>query len=673
MFKSTKNIKTLIFILILVFYTSFLIYKMDIPAADDLPRQISIGQQILEGNWDILYENTFSYVEPDHTFYNHHWLSGVIFYLLYVLIGWSGLSIFKIIILLVAFSIIFKVSLQKSNFWLVAITSIPAIFVLRERTGLRPEVFSYLFIALFLYILLYFEKNPKTKKIFWLIPLQLLWVNMHVFFSIGIMLVAGFLFEKIVLNWKNLKNNSQIRKLLIVLLGVVLVSFINPRFIEGVFYRYPNIPLEISENQSISVFLSHATLRQDVSVYVFKPLVVMLAVSIFLFLFLYFKQKRKENLEKLDTYLKKNTIPIFYILAGVATATLSFFILRALSFFGFMFLLVVPALLYPSYLYIRKNLVSSYPNVFNFFKKVFIVILILCIIYFTYLSGKGVYNFSEKGLGAASMSEGGINFFRENNLKGPIFNDADVGSYLIHYLYPKEKVFSDNRFGDAYSKEFWDEIYIPAFTDETVWQESLEKYKFNLIFLYQYDNGPGVRQFIYNRLSDREWAFVYGDTYSIIFVRNTPENQEVINKYHITPENAYQRMDFLLNSEIEEDNIAAADIFNLLGRVDLSRNVFLDVVLNRPNNSKIWMIMGEWELSIERLENSLLGMMYLEKAISLGQKTPEAYSFLGLAYYKLGKFNKSIEVLEEALKINPDREDAKDLLLEINRTLRLQE
>lgn len=671
MFKNNKLLKISILVFILALYTSFLTYKMKIPAADDLPRQITIGGEVLKGNWDILYKNTFSYIEPEYTFYNHHWLSGVFFYVLYTSVGWGGLSIFKILILLSAFAIIFKVSAQKSNFWLVSLVSIPAIFILRERTGLRPEVFSYLFIALFVYLLFYFEKNPKTKKIFWLIPLQLLWVNMHVFFSIGIMLVGGFLFEKLIFNWGKLKQSVEVKRLMIVLVGVILVSFVNPRFIHGVFYRYPNISLKISENQSISMFLNHATQTQDISVYVFKPLVVILGLSILLFFYQYFRQKRKKRLEnEKSSYI--SPIPIFYILAGVATAILSFFILRALSFFGFMFMLAVPALLHSSYIYLKDKFSVLPPRIVAIFKKIFVVLIFLVLGYFTLQSQKGVYNFSERGLGAASMSYGGINFFKENNLKGPIFNDADIGSYLIHYLYPQERVFSDNRFGDAYSKAFWDEVYIPTFVDERVWQENLARYQFNVIFLYQYDDGPGVRQFMYNRLQDPEWAFVYGDTFSIIFVRNTPENEDVIRKHHITPENGYEKINFLLTSGIEEDKIAAADILNLLWRVDLSRNVFLDVVLNRPDNPKIWMIMGEWELSIERLENSLLGMMYLEKAISLGQKTPEAYSFLGLAYFKLGRFDEAIEATKKALKINPDREDAKDLLLEIGRVKKLR-
>ncbi len=76
-----------------------------------------------------------------------------------------------------------------------------------------------------------FSNNLNGKKIFWLIPLQLLWVNMHVFFSIGIMLVAAFICEKIIQNYKNIlnnfigtiKNNHVVKKLAIVFFGVIIV------------------------------------------------------------------------------------------------------------------------------------------------------------------------------------------------------------------------------------------------------------------------------------------------------------------------------------------------------------------------------------------------------------------------------------------------------------------
>ena len=165
-------IKKCVFLTILVFYGSLLLHKINLPAAVDLPRQIKIGETILQGNFDILYKNIYSYTEPEQTFYNHHWFSGVIFYLLFQLIGWNGLVIFKVIVFLAAFTLVFLTALKKADFWLVSAISLPAIFILRERTGLRPEVFSYLFIAIYLYLLVDLDEHPEHKRIFWLIPLQ---------------------------------------------------------------------------------------------------------------------------------------------------------------------------------------------------------------------------------------------------------------------------------------------------------------------------------------------------------------------------------------------------------------------------------------------------------------------------------------------------------------------
>lgn len=654
-----KWTKIIVFLLLLILYGSFLVHKIDLPAADDLPRQIKIGEEIVHGNWSMLYTNVFSYTEPEYKFYNHHWLSGVAFYLLDSVVGWNGLVIFKTIVLLTAFCLIFSTALKKADFWLVALTSLPVILMLRERTGLRPEVFSYLFIALFLYILVDFDRRQGSKLIYLLIPLQLLWVNMHVFFSIGIMITAGFLFDQIIRNWKNLRQSKTVKIVVFVFVSVVLVSFVNPRGIEGVFYRYPSISLKISENQSLTEFFTYSAPNEDISVALFKPLVGLL-VGILLIVLSNFYYERKQNklLSKQGESTIFPTLTIFYGTAMIATTILGFLILRSLAMFGYIFLLVVPALLNNSFRRAKGYIFSLSIYIWRVSVGFFLCALVLGTLFLLNLSYRGTFGGYEKGIGLTPMSLGGITFFKENNLRGPIFNDADIGSYLIYYLFPKEKVFSDNRFGDAYSSNFWDHVYLPAFADETVWQALLKERNFNVIYLYQYDNGAGVRQFMYNRMSDPEWAFVYGDPFSIIFVRNTPENQDIISKFRITPENAFEKLDFLRKSESEDSVVAAADILNLLNRVDLSRDIFLDVVTKRPENGKIWMIMGEWELAINAKEHSLLAMMYLHKAIDVGQETSEAYSFLGLAYYRVGRTKEALQFLQKSLDLNPDRQDA---------------
>src|SRR3990167_1948387 len=87
--ETVKILKAVVFVLILAFYASVSLYQIKLPVADDLARHIKNGEMILRGNFDVLYKNVYSYTEPDQPFTNHHWLSGVIFYLLFELIGFD--------------------------------------------------------------------------------------------------------------------------------------------------------------------------------------------------------------------------------------------------------------------------------------------------------------------------------------------------------------------------------------------------------------------------------------------------------------------------------------------------------------------------------------------------------------------------------------------------------
>jgi tetratricopeptide (TPR) repeat protein len=270
----------------------------------------------------------------------------------------------------------------------------------------------------------------------------------------------------------------------------------------------------------------------------------------------------------------------------------------------------------------------------------------------------------ELGIGLAHYSSQSAQFFKEQNLRGPIFNDYDIGSYLIFYLYPEVKPFIDNR-RESYTDAFFSEIYLPMLVDEAKWQETLAKYNFNVIFFHHYDDTPHVRSFLSNRMRDPDWALVYADIYSVILLKNNSLNQDAIAKFQITESNIAEKLEYLLKSSNAQDQIAAADLFNLMGRFNLAMSTFLKVVDRWPNKGRVWMILGEMELSKnESSVNPVSAAQYLEKAILAGQPTAEAYAFLGWAYYRSGQFEKSAKALKEALQINPDRTDAKNLLSE---------
>ncbi|MEI9815344.1 MAG: hypothetical protein WDO18_23035 [Acidobacteriota bacterium] len=136
-------------------------------------------------------------------------------------------------------------------------------------------------------------------------------------------------------------------------------------------------------------------------------------------------------------------------------------------------------------------------------------------------------------------TESAANFIKANNIHEPIFNDFDIGSYLIYHLYAGKDsphVFADGR-PEAYPRGFLGGPYLHLFSDEAVWREQNEKYHFNAIVI---SLGDAVAEdFILHRVRDDEWAPVFADNYALIFVRRTPENAELIAKDEI-PRNRFR-------------------------------------------------------------------------------------------------------------------------------------
>jgi predicted Zn-dependent protease len=150
-------------------------------------------------------------------------------------------------------------------------------------------------------------------------------------------------------------------------------------------------------------------------------------------------------------------------------------------------------------------------------------------------------------------------------------------------------------------------------------------------------------------------------------VRNTAENQKVISKYIITPDNVQQRLQPLLTSEFYDDREAAANILSLVGRADLAINAAFDIVTKWPDKGVTWKVMGQMELTATSSYSSVLAMMFLDKAISTGYKSADAYTSLAEAYMKLGKKDKAEEMLQHALKINPGYRDALEMMKQIKK------
>ena len=172
-------------LLILAVYGLFLARPLNLVTAD-LGRHIKNGELILSGHYEVLKTNYYSYTQSDFPVLNHHWLSGVIFYAVWKISGFDGLHLFFIFLSLAAFLIFFDIARKKTGVGLAAVMAIFIIPLLLERDEIRPEIFSYLFSGIFLWLMLKHREGRVQWQTLLILPIiEILWVNLHIYFFLG--------------------------------------------------------------------------------------------------------------------------------------------------------------------------------------------------------------------------------------------------------------------------------------------------------------------------------------------------------------------------------------------------------------------------------------------------------------------------------------------------------
>ncbi|MEK7503042.1 MAG: hypothetical protein AAB556_01195 [Patescibacteria group bacterium] len=483
--KNASGLGIFIVLALLLVYGYLLAHKIDLTTAD-LGRHIKNGENLLKHfDFEILKTNFYSYTEPDFPTTNHHWLFGAVFFVIWKLAGFAGVHFVFIAISLATFLIFFKIAEEKIGIGPASILALIAIPLLAERTEIRPEVFSYLFSGLFLWGLLKWneEKISFKQLLLFLLTIQIIWVNSHIFFFLGFAIAGTFLFSR------NLK------KIALLIISLFAVSLINPFGIAGLLeplsilreYGY-----SLAENKSVWFLENYGIWRPGFEIFKFAVLLTALSFAWVLI-------KKRQNLAILQNFFLAGGISAMAVLQS-----------RNLALFGFVLMPVlaqnIENLKIDSLRKFSKEI--KYAGAGLCFFTIFLLISTNISALFPY-SG----NF---GVGLQENNSAPIKYFKKENLKGPIFNNYDIGGYLIFHLFPQEKVFVDNR-PEAYSADFFKKIYIPAQENDEAWNKLNKQYKFNSIIFSHRDITPWGQNFLKARLEDKEWKQVFADERVIIF------------------------------------------------------------------------------------------------------------------------------------------------------------
>ena len=486
--------------LLFLFFAVLLLHPLN-AINQDLGRYFKVSETILETK-SISKNNLFSYTEPEVEFINTHWLGGMTLFGLEKTVGLKGLILFKILIILLSFGLIFWMALKMSyfenrkNFYLVFFFSFVCLMLMLERTDVRPEIFSFLFFAIYYYILRTYKKGGK--KIYFLPLIQLLWVNTHVYFFLGPVLWVAFLIGR----WWQEKKYLELKKILSVGMVTALVIFINPNTWKGAFYPFQFLKeygYSIVENQTPIFLIAYNYHLEIIAVYFILSFLLILGFYI-----------NRKNFKYFDLFFS-----VFLIYFG-------YFAIRNFPIFS-MGVLPILAFNYSEIFKKFTEWVDSFEikelKLGKFFLMGFVVLLI-------------IFNLNKIDLNTKPKAKDAVDFLIENNIQGNIFNNYDVGGYLIYRLYPERKIFVDNR-PEAYSVSFLQDTYIAILENPELWGKKILEYDINIIFFEITDGTPWAKTFLRRIVKDKQWIPIYLDNTQIILIKNIEKNQELINSYSL--------------------------------------------------------------------------------------------------------------------------------------------
>jgi hypothetical protein len=457
-------------------------------SADDLGRHIRDGQVILAGHAaDILHRNFYSYIHPDSTFLNHHWLMTVLFFLLWKPLGFPGLSAAYIAIGAVAFWLAFRIAEREAGFGMAAVIAALYLPLVSLRAGVRPEIFSTLLLWIFFTILWRIYRGEIRAVWIWSLPaLEILWVNLHPGFALGPVLIGTFLLAAL-----RFPNPAGVRNLAISLVLSIAAALANPNGLAGLLF-----PFTVSQNYGVDVRENLSPFR--LSATWLTGMIVAAAVIAFAGYFLAWRRRAKIEW------------PLALFTLALAIASLLFY--RIYVFFApFAFLSAC----------VNLRAIAT-PKLRPFaLVAMWVAALISAAIFMD-------SRWDSVGLDQAPNDATLAAFLIANNIQGRVFNEYGTGGYLIFY-FPDQRIYVDSR-PEAYPADFLRDEYMLPLTDESAWHRIAAKYDFDYICFARLSKNEG--DFVIRRIHDPEWALVSGGS-DVVLVRRKPQFADLIARREI--------------------------------------------------------------------------------------------------------------------------------------------
>ena len=469
-----------------VYVFAFAFFFASRPISDaDFWFHLKTGQYIFQ-HGVIPRTELFSFSHYGRPWVAHGWLSGATFYALYSRLGSNFLIFLFALLAALAFWIVYKRC--NTHPFIAGGATLLGAWSITTTIGVRPRIFSLLFASIYLAVLNQYVQRGTGRRVWFLIPLMALWVNLHGGFFIGFALIALTLLGLPLDAWAAGDKLRSIwprgRVLTVVLLGCLVAGLLNPYGI-----RMYTFPLSVLQSSIFQDFIND-WLSPDFHQPQLRMLLILILLTISVLVLSPRRIKPSELLLFLATlYATLKAQRNMLIFALVAVPLLANGLQELLSqYFG------------------RTTFRRAQVTKLSVRELAFMLVLMLPLGIFAFRVRSAIYVPLTQQKNHIPINA--VNYLRENQVTGNTFVAPNIwGGYLLWEL-PSNPVYIDGRdvYPDLFVKEFLD---IQRGTVD--WKKPFERYSVQVALVEPNTN-------IALRLEESTaWERIYQDEMAVVF------------------------------------------------------------------------------------------------------------------------------------------------------------
>jgi tetratricopeptide (TPR) repeat protein len=711
----TVAFRIILFLVVLLIILAFSIHKIE---NRDFGWQLKTGEHIWETH-RVPREDPFSYTAEGNKYIDSHWLFQVLLFASYKVLGIAGPGLFMAGILLATFLITYSIGHQPGKYVITCVLIIAAVVVASERFLVRPHLVTLLFLSLYFCILERY-RHGRSRGLFLLPFLQLLWVNMHGLFVLGLILPSiYFIFFLAEGRVAFLRKSTQEQRapdkgymwLGIIILVMLFESLLNPYTLDVALYPFTLFKEVRGETNVVAASvaeLAPALGGSDLSraercfkwmVYLF-PLTFLLNLRRVNFIhvclfsaFLYLALIARRNLDLFAVIA--TPIAIMNIDGFIDGVAERFRRMRLRYFFGIAQLVVSPVVMVAGF---------------------WIIYLVTTDAYF--IDDRDLTRFGF-GVSRHTYPIKAANLIDAANPTGRMFNDPADGGFLIWRFFPDRKVYFDGRW-EVYGNDFFEEFKLVSSNPSRFEDQAA---RLDMRYAIIPHSIGHMQRILKHMLASPDWTLVYVDELSAVFLRNIPEHAEWIEEHVIElADFESRRAEFEAELPVRLDaapftgmnsflvrmtgsiprrdypfeQLARAHFYFKLGLYDNAQSLYEKALRMYPDSeiahSSLGIIywkkglysfaLAEFEAADQLNPRNVVNLMnlaristamgklgtaeqYFKRAKRADSKNAAAPLELGRLLLMQGRNDEAVRELERALKLNPDLEEARELLRRI--------